>query len=140
MQKVLLTAFTALCCVAIYASPAGDSAENELLEAYSSMQFGKAKKLAANSKRPEFQLIYALCEVFDRRAQNLKHGMPQLKRLSRSPELPEKYRPTALLAYARAIHTLGFRKNVYPPAEGVDPTPLYDKVIAKFLLNIADFL
>jgi tetratricopeptide (TPR) repeat protein len=132
MQKFLLTAAAALCALALCAGNRGDAAENELLEAYSSMQFSKAKKLAAGSKRPEFQLIGALCEVFDRRSQNLKHGMPELQRLSRSPELPEKYRPTALLAYARAIHTLGFRKNVYPQAEGVDPTPLYDEVLAKY--------
>ena len=132
MQKLLLTAIAAMCSVALYAGTADDAAENELLEAYSTMQFSKARKLAADSKRPEFQLIYALCEVFDRRSQNLKHGIPELQRLANSPELPEKYRPTAMLAYARAIHALGLRKNVYTPAESVDPTPLYDKVIAKY--------
>ena len=89
MQKFLLTAAAALCALALCAGNRGDAAENELLEAYSSMQFSKAKKLAAGSKRPEFQLIYALCEVFDRRAQNLKHGMPELERLSKDPSLPE---------------------------------------------------
>lgn len=132
MQKFLLTAAAALCALALCAGNRGDAAENELLEAYSSMQFSKAKKLAAGSPRPEFQLIYALCEVFDRRAQNLKHGMPELERLSKDPALPEKYRPTALLAYARAMHTLSMRKNVYAPADGFDPAPLYDELISRY--------
>ena len=133
MQKLLLTATVALCCAAYCAdNTSDDTAANKLLEAYSSMQYPQAKKLAAGSKRPEFQLIYALCEVYDRRAQNLKHGMPELERLSKDPSLPEKFRPTAKLAYARAMHTLGLRKNVYTPAEGFDPEPLYNEIISTY--------
>ena len=126
---LIATALLASVC-SLCASSVPDKAENEMLRAYSDFQYAKAKRLASKSDRPEFKLISAMCDVFDRRAQKLKSGIPELERLSRSPELPERYRSMAKLAYARAVHTLAMRKNVYPEAKNIDPVPLYDEVIS----------
>ena len=132
MKHILLfTAILALYSVKLIAVTP-DQAENELLSAYSDMQYAKTKQIAAKSDRPEFKLLSAMCDVFDRRAQKLKRGLSELQRLANSPELPERYRCTAKLAYARAIHTMAMRKNIYPEAKNIDPVPLYDEVILMF--------
>ena len=127
MKYTVLTTLLVTGC-ALFGQTAQDQIENQMLEAYGDLQYAKAKRIAATSDLPQFQLIRAMCEVFDRRAQNLKRGIPELKRLSQSKELPERYRNTAKLAYARAMHTLAQRKNVYANAGEVNPVPLYEEI------------
>ena len=132
MKRILL--FTAVLILYSVKSIANtpDKTENELLGAYSDLQYAKTKQIASKSNRPEFQLFSAMCDVFDRRAQKLKRGLSELHRLANSPELPERYRSTAKLAYVRAMHTLAMRKNIYPEAKKVDLIPLYDEVISLY--------
>ena len=129
MKNILLAALV-ICGSASYARDTDAATENKLLEAYSSMQYATARQLSKKSDRPEFQLIRALCDVFDRRSQNLKRGIPKLAELSQSTALAPRYRILAKLSYARAMHTLALRKTLYPEANNVDPVPLYNEVIA----------
>ena len=128
MKYALFTCLLLTCCV-LPAKTAMLDAENRMLEAYGDLQYAKAKSIASQYKGPQFRLIQAMCDVFDRRTQNLRRGVPELEKLANSSELPERYRPTAKLAYARAMHTLAWRKNVYPKAQTVDPVPLYEEVM-----------
>lgn len=130
MKLTLLFITFLVLCANCSAANVSDKAENEMLRAYSELQYAKAKRIAEKSELPQFKLISAMCDVFDRRAQNLRRGLPALEKLSKSKELPERYRSTAKLAYARAMHTLALRKNLYPEAKKVDPVPVYDEVIA----------
>ena len=136
MRLTVTYAFVLVVCCTLSGADLSGKTENALLAAYSDFRYAEAKRLAAKSDRPEFQLIGAMCNVFDRRAQNLQRGIPELERLSKSPDLPERYRCTAKLAYARAMHTLAMRKNMYKDADNVDPVPLYDEVIRSYPENI----
>lgn len=132
MKCAALSALLVFGCTLYGAEKQERDTENAMLAAYSNLQYSEARRLAAKSDRPEFKLISALCDVFDRRTQNLKRGMPELERLSKSQELPERYRSMAKLAYARANHTLALRERVYKNAGKVNPVPIYEEIITTY--------
>ncbi len=108
------------------------SPANQVLEAYSNVQYPRARKLAQKySKLPESRLVLALCAVFDRKKQDIDYGIPELKKIYDDQSIPAKYRLQAGLAYARAAQTLGMRGH-YPIVDGIDYDKVYDEIIKQF--------
>ena len=102
---------------------------DRMLEAYSNMQYPRARQLARKCyKLPEARLILALCAVFDRKKQDLGYGLPELKSIYDDKSLNSKLRLQAGLSYARAAQTLQMREGVYPVADGIDYNVIYDSI------------
>ena len=73
MKCAALSALLVFGCTLYGAEKQERDTENAMLAAYSNLQYSEARRLAAKSDRPEFKLISALCDVFDRRTQNLRN-------------------------------------------------------------------
>ncbi len=131
MNKIWITGGILLAASSLLASEI--SPRDQVLEAYSNMQYPQARKLARKySKLPESRLAKALCAVFDRKKQDLGYGLPKLKNIYDDKSLNFKLRLQAGLSYARAAQTLQMREGVYPVADGIDYNVIYDSIKSEY--------
>jgi hypothetical protein len=131
MDKIVIAGGALLIASSLLAKdmPPGD----QVLEAYSNMQYSQARRLAKKyDKLPEARLVKALCVVFDRKKQDLGYGLPELKNIYNNKNLNSKLRLQAGLAYARAVQTLQMREGVYPISDGIDYNAVYDSIKNKY--------
>lgn len=91
-----------------------ESSTVRMLRAYHEMNYAAARKLAkARPETPESRLIRALCDVYDRRSQDITRGQRELERIFQDGSLPEPYRIEAGLALGRTAQLMKKRRELY---------------------------
>jgi Tetratricopeptide repeat len=127
MNKILIAGGVLLVASSLLAKDLSPS--DQVLEAYSNMQYPQARQLTGKYyKLPKARLVKALCAVFDRKKQDLGYGLPELKNIYDDKSLNFRLRLQAGLSYARAVQTLQMREGVYPIVNGIDYNVIYDSI------------
>ncbi len=130
MNKFLFLLFMTFAVVTIAAG--GDNSSDEMFQNYSEMNFSVAKKLAFKQRnKPEGKLIYALCLIHDKSAQDIPQGFKELGELYSDGNLSPAIKIQTTLAYARIAQLIQDRKDIYGNiADKVKFNDIYDEVIA----------
>ncbi len=135
MEK-FIKSFITIFLSAMFIFPVSGKAdyENDIesaLKAYQDMRFKTARKITKKYlNKPEAELIYYLCFIYDKDKKDIPFGLKGLKKIINNPEVDSDIWSEAALSYARVLQ-IAHKQNKLKDFSDNEITDTYKSIIKK---------